>query len=447
MAGVKITDLPIESLAPDAEDLLVIVNVGEDETRQITVESLLSATQNADVALNAERIRVATTGVDATYYPLFSDATTGYDSVSLDVDLTYNPSTNTLTAGFFAGNGSLLTGVLADSAFNATNAIEAQRAQTALAADSAINASNAQLAEVAKSADLATNALAADSAINASNALLAETAQLADIATLALAADSATVATSAIEAQRALFAFDADSALNATNAVLANFALASANDRFNIIDSANGVRIFGDTKIDSDLFVKGSINVTGNVSANQFIGDGSLLTNIGSTLTSLATKEQDANSVDSVGPHYFVIRPTQTGYDSAFTSSNLVYDPSALTMSAPFFSGDGSALTNVAAVSASAASTVAVSTVTDSAVYYLHLGSTTSGNDDVNIDTNLTYNPLRDRLRTSIFATDNWDIYESAGSLLFAHNGVKKVKFDSAGNIFSVGTLTESTTL
>jgi hypothetical protein len=52
---------------------------------------------NATDATNADNVAVTATSTNATYYPTFVDATTGDNAIEVDTDLTYNPSTNTLT--------------------------------------------------------------------------------------------------------------------------------------------------------------------------------------------------------------------------------------------------------------------------------------------------------------------------------------------------------------
>ena len=52
---------------------------------------------NATDATNADNVAVSTSSVNATFYPTFVDATTGDNAIEVDTDLTYNPSTNTLT--------------------------------------------------------------------------------------------------------------------------------------------------------------------------------------------------------------------------------------------------------------------------------------------------------------------------------------------------------------
>lgn len=47
----------------------------------------------------AYEIQVTSTNTDVTYYPTFVGVTSGYDSVNVDTNLTYNPSANRLTLG------------------------------------------------------------------------------------------------------------------------------------------------------------------------------------------------------------------------------------------------------------------------------------------------------------------------------------------------------------
>lgn len=50
-------------------------------------------------ATNATNVGTTATSTNATFYPTFVDATTGNNAIEVDTDLTYNPSTNTLTVG------------------------------------------------------------------------------------------------------------------------------------------------------------------------------------------------------------------------------------------------------------------------------------------------------------------------------------------------------------
>jgi hypothetical protein len=78
-------------------------------------------TGNADTATNAVTANkattvtlVATNTTAATHYITFVDTATGDENVRTDTDLTYNPNTNTLTAGTFSGN---VTGTVTGNIF------------------------------------------------------------------------------------------------------------------------------------------------------------------------------------------------------------------------------------------------------------------------------------------------------------------------------------------
>lgn len=348
MAGIKITDLDALGATPGDDDVLIIVDTNENQTKQVTVSELLAGASAAATAGIASQIVVEEDSTNALFYLTFVDSVDGAYTANADPALNYNPNLNILSAGFFSGNGSLLNNVKADSAQNAT------------------------------------------------------------------------------------------------------FALIAANALSNANDSAGGVRIYGETTVDSDLFVKGDIHGFGDMLlSGTYFGDGSGLTGITSTAVTTTAEQTDAKVLDSNGVHYLMLRSIQTGYDSVSTIADLVYDPQTNTLSSSYFSGDGSSLTNLSADSATNAANVKVTAVSsaDSSTYYVHLGSTTSGNDNVNVNTGLSYVPSTQKLSTSIFATENWDLYESDNSLFFAYQGVKKAKLDSNGDMFLVGTLTQTASL
>jgi len=348
MAGIRITDLDALGATPADDDVLIIVDTNENQTKQVTVSELLAGASAAETAAVAAQIVVQEDSSNDLFYLTFVDSVNGAYVAKTDSDLNYNPNLNVLSAPFFSGNGSLLGNVKADSALNAS------------------------------------------------------------------------------------------------------FALVAANALSNADDSALGVRIYGETTIDSDLYVKGVIHAFDDVLVTGTLyGDGSGLTGITSTAVTTTAEQTDAKILDSNGVHYLMLRTKQTGYDSVSTISDLVYDPQTNILSASFFSGDGSNLTNISADSATLATSVKVTAVTsaDSSTYYPHLGSISSGNDNVNVNTGLTYIPSTQKLSTSIFSTANWEMYESANKLFFAYQGVKKVKIDSDGNVFMAGTLTQSASL
>ena len=66
--------------------------------------------------LNASAVALtATNTTNASHYLTFVDSATGNEAIRTDTDLTYNPSTNTLTAATFSGDATGLTGVPAIS--------------------------------------------------------------------------------------------------------------------------------------------------------------------------------------------------------------------------------------------------------------------------------------------------------------------------------------------
>jgi hypothetical protein len=65
---------------------------------QYVAQSTLSV-GSATNATNAANVAVTAVSTNASFYPTFVSATTGNLAAGVDSDLTYNPSTNTLTAG------------------------------------------------------------------------------------------------------------------------------------------------------------------------------------------------------------------------------------------------------------------------------------------------------------------------------------------------------------
>jgi hypothetical protein len=105
----------------------------------------------------------------------------------------------------------------------------------------------------------------------------------------------------------------------------------------------------------------------------------------------------------ATGVNYIMVRSSTEGYDSVGTDAAFSYNATTETLSVTNFSGDGSSVTNVDAASATNASNVAVTAVSDNAIYYPHIGSASSGNDDVNVSTSLQFNPAENNLK---FASD-----------------------------------------
>ena len=86
---------------------------------QGNADTATSATSSGS-ATNADNVPVTSTA-DSTTWPMLVGATAGYQAPLYDTNLTYNASTNTLTAGNFSGNGSGLSNITASSATAASS--------------------------------------------------------------------------------------------------------------------------------------------------------------------------------------------------------------------------------------------------------------------------------------------------------------------------------------
>ena len=160
-----------------------------------------------------------------------------------------------------------------------------------------------------------------------------------------------------------------------TNKLLADAASLTSNNTF------AGVTTFSDAVSVSD-----SVSVTGSVTANTFIGDGSNLTNAGSTVAT------DTANHDLLVPFTGISSGTMT---SANVNSNFTFNPSTGTLSATAFSGDGSNLTN-------AGSTVATDTSGNRDLLVAFTGITAGTMTEANVNSTFTFNPGAGKLSANV---------------------------------------------
>ena len=277
--------------------------------------------------------QVVNTNFDATYYPTFVGLSSGIDSVNTDLELFYNPNTNILDAGFFRGDGSLLTNITAD------------------AGDASQISANT-------------------TAVNSNHYVM--------------------------------FRF------NATG-----------------LDSVN---------TDGNLLYNPALNRLSGI-------DSADLTLRGEATTAYKTY---ANSVLASGTYNVMLRGKPTDVDSVSTSSGLSFNATTETLSATAFVGDGSGITGIDADTSLNATNVAVTAVSDDAVYYVHMGSATSGNDGVNLDTALRVNPSTDTLS---FASTTGSITLGTDSDFSITRGGTQYSFDVVNNGSSAYTLSDAATV
>jgi hypothetical protein len=87
-----------------------------DSGGNVNITGVCTATSFVGTASTATTVTVTPNGDNTTYRVPFTSGVTGEISLYTDTSdgMTYNPSTNTLVAGYFSGNGSNLTSVDAD---------------------------------------------------------------------------------------------------------------------------------------------------------------------------------------------------------------------------------------------------------------------------------------------------------------------------------------------
>ena len=78
-------------------------NISTAITDNTITFNVTGTVDNAQDAVNADKINIQVNGDNATRYITFVDATSGDEDIYVDSNLTYNPSTNILTGGTFSG--------------------------------------------------------------------------------------------------------------------------------------------------------------------------------------------------------------------------------------------------------------------------------------------------------------------------------------------------------
>lgn len=515
MAGVLITDLDSALEFPANNDVLLFVDVSENRTKQISASLLLSGTtagrastvtvtpDNTSVTnyvhfgnldsgydsvntstlltfdatqgklnssffvgdgslltgLPVQLVDTISAGIDNdTYYLMMRNSPTGEDSTETAPNLTYNPGLLTLTSNYFAGDGSQLTGVKADSAAVATYALTANlaafadiadSANHALRADSAAVATfaiNADSASTAAFAQLAANATSADSAVNATFAIVGSRAE-----SILLQSDSSVSTTtypllSGSSGTGPIVPFTDTNKLSynaSTGALSATLLVGDGSLLTNLPLSGGGVLAQAVNVIPSVVDASHSILFTQSASGVDSVNTSTLLTynpssgalgatsfaGFGRDLVDVPAIQLQTYSNPTAGTQYILMKGTQTGMDSVATDAGVTFDAATNTLAATNLSGNGSSITNVVASSATNATNVGITAVSADATYYLHFGSASSGNDNVNVDIDLTYNPATNILNTGIsYTTDSAGLW----------NGTAPTTVDSAVSRFAL---------
>ena len=120
-------------------------------------------------------------------------------------------------------------------------------------------------------------------------------------------------------------------------------------------------------------------------------------------------KKTDSKQITGVdtNKYYLTFKRNLDDLDSVRTETSFFIqdDPNDVgikTVYATAFSGDGSGLTDVTSASADRATLVGVtSATTETNVHYLHFGSISSGDDGVNVSTNLILRPNTSKINVT----------------------------------------------
>lgn len=192
------------------------------------------------------------------------------------------------------------------------------------------------------------------------------------------------------------------------------------------------IRDLANTNIDDNAdgsLVTGKLEASTDVKFNGVLEDG-----FGNTVSDLSQLfDDDAKNIDAVAgtsaTNYLIFRESLTGYDSSKTFSTLTFDASGGgLLTSPFLAGDGKLVTNVdsarhslltdLATLAETANVAIEVRISDQdgvdATHYPTFVRSSSGQDSVNVDPQLSYNPS-----TGIFGGAAANIrFSGDGSLL-----------------------------
>jgi hypothetical protein len=338
-----------------------------------------SLSGNATTASTASATTLTPTSTNSLHYVTFANAVSGSDNVRTDADLTFNPSTNVLSAGTFSGSGASLTSI--------PNAALLNSSFTLGSTSVALGATAANIAGLNS-----VTATTFNGALNG-NASTATTAGVSTTSTLV--------------------------PTNSTN--LTHFLL--------FADGATGNE---ELRSDTDLTYNPSTNTLTAVTFSGSLAGNSATASVATTSTNVSLVATNTTNAQ----HFLTFVDTATGDRAVRTDTDLTYNPNTNTLTAVNFAGS---LTGNAATASTAAVATAVTLVATnnpvSATYFPVFVDTATGDRVIRTDTGLTFNPNTNTLTTSTFVgtlSGNASTATTAGTVTTA----------AQTNITSLGTLT-----
>ena len=353
-------------------------------------------------ATNATNIAIATDATNASFYPTFVSTTTGNLPAKVDSDLTYNPSTNTLTCTNITGTCS-----------NATDAVNANNVAvvltgTALKYISMVGATNGNRAiqvDTSFNYDPTTTTLTVPSISGSCNKIyVTGSTTSGDQRVPFIVNDTGDTAI------RSNFYFTynpstttltvpniAGLCSNATNSVNADLAAqvtvstVSTGIRNIAMFAGSGTRT---CLIDTDLTYDAATNT---LTCTNITGTCSNATN--------ATNSTNATNIsiaaDATNATFYpTFVSTTTGNLPAKVDSDLTYNPSTNTLTCTNITGTCSNATN--ATNSTNATNISIAADATNASFYPTFVSTTTGNLPLKVDGGITYNPSTNLLTTTV---------------------------------------------
>jgi hypothetical protein len=324
-------------------------------TNTLTVANITgtaSAATLAATATVATNVTLTATGnVDASWYVTLADGATGTQAIQSDAGLTFNPSSNILSATTFSG---ALSG----------NASTASLASTVTVTDSG----NADAAWYVTLADGATGTQAVQSDTGLTFNPSTNTLTVANI-----------TGTSSL-------------ATEATNVTLSDSGNANASWYVTLADGATGTQAI---QSDTGLTFNPSTNTltVANITGTASNATLAATATVGSTVTL-------ADAADANASHFLAFSATSTGDKALLTDSTLTFNASSNTLTTTTFSG---ALSGNASTATEATNVTLSASGNADASWYVTLADGATGTQAIQSDAGITYNPSSNTLTTTTF--------------------------------------------
>ena len=333
---------------------------------------------NATNAINCSTTSTTTAG---TYYPVFVSNNVSGNYPNLVGVMTYNPSTNTITANTF-------NGVLSGTATNATNAV--------IGTD---NASTLVYPTFVKTSGAGNKGLFIDDtttplSYNPSTGALTTTSFVGDLSG------------------------NATSATNATNAINCSTTSTTTAGTYYPVFVSNNVSGNYPNLVGVMTYNPSTNTITANTFNGVLSGTATNATNVGIT------------SDNTAGTYYIPFAKTSgTGNKPLFiddTTTPLSYNPNTGVLTAVSYAGSGASLTGITATTATNATNVGITdTTTTAGTYYPTFVSANTGNVPLRTDSQyLQYNPNTNIFQNPNFLVSNGTETSSTGGLLISTGGV-----------------------